>query len=272
MEILSTGRRFRVVPIIVGGLLLFAYLLMQGCPTVVAGPEAASGRDHWRGEGGLSIQLDQKELLQPPVVISSGEVGAGGWITLLSEDFEGTFPKTEWITEGDPTWGKRGYRKYAGAFSGYAVGGGQNGVKPPGPYPNDVESWLVAGPFDLTQGTDAQILYHAWIDTEYRSDTEYDVFWVGASIDGEYFWGENWAGNWAGPNGCNGWCNEMFDLTDVYHLGNLCGQPKVWVAFTFESDSHSSNDEGVYLDDITIRVQAPIVATNPLYLPWVMSH
>jgi len=271
MKHLSGTRQIRVIIVIANGLLLLAYLLMQGYPTVIADSGIAPGRNHWRDTGRASVQLDQRDLMKTPLVISSGKVRAGSWTSLLSEDFEGTFPKTGWSLYGNPTWGKRGYRTYAGAFSGYAVGDGGNGVNPPGPYPNNANSWLVAGPFDLTQATDAQVLFHAWIDTEYRSDTEQDDFWVVASTDEENWWGDYWYGDWTGPDDCNGWCNETFDLRDVYHLGNLCGQPKVWVAFGFVSDSHSSNDEGVYIDDINIRAKLP-AAANPLYFPWVLGR
>jgi hypothetical protein len=49
-----------------------------------------------------------------------------------------------------------------------------------------------------------------------------------------------------------GWCDVNFDLTNVYTLGNLCGQSQVWIAFKFHSDS-SITDEGSYLDDIILR-------------------
>lgn len=271
MKHLSGSRHIRIIMVVASGLLLFAYLLISGGPRVAADLGIPLGEGHWRGAGRAFIQLDQKDLLKAPVSVSSGEVRTGGWTTLSSEDFEGTFPKTGWTLYGNPTWGKRGYRKYAGAFSGYAVGGGDHGVKPPGPYPNNVNSWLVAGPFDLTQATDAQVLFHAWIDTEYRSNDDHDNFCVYASIDGEEWWGDYWYGDWTGIDGCKGWCNNTFDLTDVYHLGNLCGQSKVWIAFGFVSDSHSSNNEGVYLDDIDIRAKLP-AAANPLYFPWVLGR
>ena len=137
-------------------------------------------------------------------------------------------------------------------------------MQPPGPYPNNVNSWMVAGPFDLTDATDAQVQFHAWIDTEYRSTDEHDDFAIYASVDGQHFSGTGWWGNWAGPDHCNGWCNDTFDLTDV------CGQPKVWIAVRFRSDSNSTNDEGVYVDDIEVRAKFRDNTTHfSIYLPEV---
>jgi len=44
-----------------------------------------------------------------------------------------------------------------------------------------------------------------------------------------------------------------FDLTNVYELGNLTGQPEVWIAFVFTSDSFVTYPEGAYVDDIVLR-------------------
>ncbi len=47
-----------------------------------------------------------------------------------------------------------------------------------------------------------------------------------------------------------------FDLTNVYILGDLRGQPAVWILFYFYSDV-SITDDGTFLDDITIWRHLP---------------
>ena len=50
----------------------------------------------------------------------------------------------------------------------------------------------------------------------------------------------------------NGWNSATFDLANVYNLGSLLGQPKVWIGFWFRSDS-ATTYEGTYVDDIVLR-------------------
>jgi hypothetical protein len=53
-----------------------------------------------------------------------------GWVTLASEDFEGSFPGSWRVRDNDGTingeyyWAKKSCRPYAGSYSGWAVGGG----------------------------------------------------------------------------------------------------------------------------------------------------
>ena len=50
-----------------------------------------------------------------------------------------------------------------------------------------------------------------------------------------------------------GWQFTNFDLTNVYTLGNLLGQPQVWIAVRFFSDYSVTYPEGAYVDDISVR-------------------
>ena len=49
------------------------------------------------------------------------------------------------------------------------------------------------------------------------------------------------------------WPDWRFDLAAVYNLGNLVGQPNVWVAVVLTSDSSISKPEGLYVDDLLLR-------------------
>jgi len=192
---------------------------------------------------------------------------AQDWTILMHEDFEGSFPGKTWFLGGDPTWGKETYRAAAGKASGYCAGGGSHAVDPPGRYLNNMASRMVYGPFDLSNATDAELLFYHWTKTEYG----YDYFWVLASIDGKSWWGDWWHGDWASK--C-GWCPANFDLTDVGDLGNLVGQPRVWIAFVFDSDS-SGRYEGTYVDDITlhavIKEATPTPTSHRTWLPLTLK-
>ena len=165
-------------------------------------------------------------------------------VTLKSEGFEGSFPNT-WQLYGDPTWDDESYRSYAGSWSGYAVG---SSLAPPGPYPPNVSSWMVFGPFSLADAEDARVNLQAWI----RSEASYDSFGIYASINDSNYYGQVWSGDWASSGGVGGWVNILFDLKRVFTLGDLRGQTSVWIALIFTSDG-SVQYEGVYVDEVTIE-------------------
>jgi len=184
---------------------------------------------------------------KPKALGESALAEADGWTTIMTEDFEWDFPGTKWDLDGNPTWDETSHRAHSGNQSGYCADGGSNRLNPPGPYPNDMDAWMVYGPFDLSDATDAELLFYHWTKTEANY---YDYLFVGASVNGNDFYGEAWSGDWVSE--CSGWCSENFDLTDVYLLGDLCGYRNVWIAFVFYSD-FSITDEGTYLDDIVLR-------------------
>lgn len=160
------------------------------------------------------------------------------WTTIKSEGFESAFPN-DWTLYGTPTWDDETYRKRSGYRSGYCVG---STVNPPGPYPNNVFSWMVYGPFSLADASDAKLDFWRWLKVE----DGYDYLFWGASIDGSQFYG------YADDSTNASWQSESFDLKNVPTLGNLCGRSQVWVGFLFESD-FSNTDEGAYLDDILLQ-------------------
>jgi hypothetical protein len=184
------------------------------------------------------------------------QLAAQGWTTMLSEDFERDFPGTTWTLSagsGAPAayWGQTSYRAHGGTHSVYCAGGGDDAVSPPGPYLSDMDGWMQYGPFDLSQAIDAEVEFYHWTHSEVFADP----LWLVASNDGANWSGTHWSGDWAGPSHCSGWCQETFTLTNLVDLGNLCGQPQVWIAFVFRSDS-GTQYEGSYIDDVTLRALA----------------
>jgi predicted secreted protein len=200
----------------------------------------------------------QRPSVEPGVQESkpgdSGEVelpeGTLGWTNIMTEGFEGSFPGSWDVFDdvagyGEYYWARRNCRPHSGSYSGWSVGGGANGssLSCGAYYPNYAESWMVYGPFDLTNATDAELLFWYWN----FSESYYDGLFWGASINGSNFYGFSTSGN------SGGWREKNFDLTNVYTLGNLTGQPQVWVAFVFISDSALNYAEGAYVDDIVLR-------------------
>jgi uncharacterized repeat protein (TIGR01451 family)/CSLREA domain-containing protein len=173
------------------------------------------------------------------------------YTTIISENFEGTFPGP-WIvfdndgaTNGEYYWAKRNCRPYSGSYSGWAVGGGASGagLGCGSYYPNNADSWMAYGPFSLVGSTAADLKFKLWLNTE----SGYDGVCRMASTNGTNFYGSCSSGN------TSGWVDRVLDLTNVYTLGNLTGQPNVWVALIFSSNSINTYPEGAYVDEIVLR-------------------
>ena len=168
-------------------------------------------------------------------------------MTIVSEDFEGTFPGA-WTLVDTTDWGflfgKRTCKVKSGGYSGWALGAGSRGNSwgCGNHYVDGLETWMVYGPFSLADATAADMQLDLWLNSEYR----YDGVFVGASVGGT-FGGKSWTGT--GED----WRHRTLDLSNVYSLGDLRGQPNVWVAIVFISDSITNLPEGAYVDNILVR-------------------
>ena len=185
-------------------------------------------------------------------------VQPGGTI-VFSEDFEGAFPGT-WIvvdrdkaTNGEYYWAKRNCRAFSGSYSGWAVGGGANGssLACGSDYPNNAHSVMINGPFSLEGATAGNFKLKLLLNSE-----ENDYFFLGASVDGQEFYGNYVAGY------SDGWVTMSLDLTKIYELGNIVGKPRVWIAVGFESDGANTLAAGAYVDDIVLSKYTPSSTTS----------
>ncbi len=178
----------------------------------------------------------------------NGKNGLGSnWITIMSEDFE-SFPSTGWqafAESGAPNayWDDTNYRSYLGSRSAWCADAGSAAGSRGGPYRPNMSSWMVYGPFDLSDALDAKAHFYYWNESE----TGRDVFYWQAALDnGALFGGYFITGSTAG------WVEVEFDLTDVPILGDLRGESRVWIQFLFTSDS-SIEYEGAYVDEILLE-------------------
>ena len=208
---------------------------------------------------GAAVAAPPPKKVYLPLVLNSSPP-AVGWTTLVSTDFEGTWPSPWTILDDNGTvggeyyWGKRNCRAYAGSYSGWAVGAGAQGsvLGCGANYPNVANSWMIYGPFSLAGTKAADLKLKLWLN----SQSTYDEICYAAALDGFDFWGDCASGNSAG------WTDRILDLSNVYRLGNLLGQPNVWIAIAFYSDSSTTNAEGAYVDDIVLR-KCPSGGTCP---------
>ena len=201
------------------------------------------------GEATLAHPNNQSKTIEalrklPSTISPSGES------SILLEGFEGNFPEDNgWaLYSGDNgyTWDDDDYKPSSGNKSGWCAGGSYSGNPELDPqtdyYPDNMQGWMVYGPFDLSDATDAMVVFKYWLESE----NDYDYFGWYASTDGGNFYGYITSGN------SSGWVERTFDLTDVYELGDLSGQPQVWIAFNFTSNG-SVAYKGAFLDDIEIK-------------------
>lgn len=186
-----------------------------------------------------SEKIDAGSAIRLPVYDPG--FSSGALTNIKSEGFEGTFPNS-WKLSGKPTWCSTNFRFFSGKQSGWNACGGSGGVPAGSLYPNNMNSTMIYGPFSLVGATNASVTFNIWTDTE----PFFDKFLYMASTNGTNFYGYGISGN------NTPWKSVTFDLRNVYELGDLRGQPNVWIAFIFKSDG-SGQDYGTFLDDIHIQ-------------------
>jgi hypothetical protein len=193
----------------------------------------------------------------PGVERAAGGAVTAGWITIVSEGFEGAFPGVGWeITEdgvGEYTWSRRGCRPHSGSYSVWGVGGGADGgaLQCGASYPEGASSWLLYGPFSLADATAAEVTFKYWLNSESG--------WDHLGVCGAKVSEDNECDRMSGSSG--GWRDGRLDLSAVPYLGNLLGQPQVWVAFHFLTNGSTTYPEGAYVDDVVVRKFIPPTAT-----------
>jgi uncharacterized repeat protein (TIGR01451 family) len=170
-----------------------------------------------------------------PVSIQS--VAANGTVTITTEGFEGTFPGPGW----DPIidhWGASTCKSHTGAKSAWVEGSG--GLTCGSTYHANEQSWIIYGPFNLSDAIAAQLKFSYWINSE----PGFDTLFFGSAITTTYF-------GFVISGTSSGWVDRTFDLS------SRLGQANVWVAFVWDTDSTIQNTEGAYVDDIVLTKSIP---------------
>ena len=222
-------------------------------------PSPLASQEHARpSAGGLSLRSTLRRQQDASQTLRGQ---AGGWVTIMSEGFEQAWPSAGWEEmPGDPHWGATGFKAYQGNRSAWCAAGGASGLDPrSSDYPNDLVTFMVYGPFDLSNGQDAELTFQAWYETE----ADFDYLQVQVSRDRE-----TWGG-WPGISGSSegAWYGFRYHLDDAPDVGQLLGDPSVWIAIGFVSDSRVTN-AGAFVDDIVLRKQL-VDRPFSLYLPIV---
>lgn len=180
------------------------------------------------------------------------------WTTITSHEFEGSFPGPGWEVASISSyhWAKSSCQSYEGSYSAWAVGetaGGTPGLNCGDPYPNNVDTWLVYGPFSLRDATAAELDFFTWLNTEWDGNVQhvYDYLWMGVSLDNSLFCGKSLMGD------SRGWYHKTLDLGSLscsdINLDTVLGKPEVWFAFRFYSNDSGSLPGGAFVDSVVLR-------------------
>lgn len=183
----------------------------------------------------------------------------------LNEGFEGSWPAADWQVfdqssndGGTFLWGKRACDPHTGQFALMSHGGGAQGAAKAcgSQYPNNMQTWAVYGPVDLSNATSAALNFYIRGRTQSGQNCPFDGVAFGASTNGTNFNGPALCGgNTTGPDG-NGYTKLALDLQ------GLVGQPQVWLALIFFSDA-SITDIGYTLDDLALVVAGGTPTNTP---------
>lgn len=195
------------------------------------------------------------------------------------EDFESAFPN-EWQffdgngpTGGEQLWTDVPCGAHTGFWSGWPAGtDGLNGVNPCLPnlanYPDNVNTWLIYGPFNISGAQSASFNFYFTMITELCDPISLcDYLFWGASTNGVNFSGIVAAGDYT--QNCGTFTkdgNSCFASLDLTPLANA---PQVWIGFLFNSDQNT-NFDGPFIDDISVTFQ-PAASFDQVFLPVLLK-
>ena len=238
----------------------------------------------WLSQLSTSVNADSPKPVPPPIVgepftavlnnvtLNQDPVNvvnlAPGWTPILSETFESgiglgwTITDMDGFTNGEYRWGAETFtHPNSGTISAWAVGDGQDGglldINTDG-YPDNVNSWLVYGPVDMSEANDAILAFSYWLQTDGG-----DEFGIATSTNGSTFTGIQ------PQTDSTGWAGASYDLSA------LAGQSSVYIAFIFTSDAsgNSGNLPGALIDDVELQLKGnelvymPIIKLDPTPTP-----
>jgi hypothetical protein len=229
----------------------------------------------------VAVQQQQATIQAAPVapVPPSPRVTGSGWQKVLLEDFEQPIyaPDESWLGIDDSTedmglylWGQRNCNPHSGTASAWAGGLRQDGPDPDcgTTYHDNLATFLRYGPVDLSQVTDAQLVFGLWADLEGDRLNQIDtVSWL-ASMDNDTFAG------WTLSGSTGDWVPRSLDLTDMGPLGDFTGQPEVYLRWDFRSDFSNPIDyQGAFIDDVALWVYTePLSVTEPLPIEYPVTQ
>ncbi|MCA9728912.1 MAG: hypothetical protein KC729_14570, partial [Candidatus Eisenbacteria bacterium] len=242
-------------------------LLLPGTVVLIVAVLALSSSSEVRSQGTDTCQATRRVAPEgtwidtvPSVRTTLSSVDRPGWETVMSEGFEGGFPSTGWRLfprvrtdlPGAPyQWDNEAFQPHSGTSAGWCAGFSLDAPTFPqldparDSYAAGMSSWMVYGPFDITDASASQVGFWRFVDSDVS-----DSLFVGASTDGINFLGYFYFGHGST------WESESLDIVDLIATAPE-DAPKVWLAFAFFSDGAVQQGVGALIDDIELRKLIP---------------
>jgi hypothetical protein len=169
-------------------------------------------------------------LMLVPGTVRSSETQQAlpeGWQDILNETFDGgigagwTVTDTSTTDGGEYMWGTATFTYTSPITAAWMVGGGADGsglVAGTDEYTDNVDSWLIYGPLDLSRVFQADLTFDWWLD----------------SASGDWFT----------------WC-VMTDITDLTEgcsgAPKISGSIRTWISGTLSLDDYANTATSIYL-------------------------
>jgi len=244
----QTRDRSRIALLAASGSLVIIILLLAGFMSI-AGAQQEPEKVPFEG----TLVADAPGAMTMEVAPVNLDALGPEWRPIFAETFEAASWEQKWDVNLDFSgagykWGTRDVPNSLDPASksvAWAIGGGTIGstLDPLNrSYPSGVQSWLVAGPFDLSSADDALIN----LDLFYEASGG-DPFTVSLSEDRIQFTPQLTV-NKNVNKGDGQWEQRSVSLSA------FAGKPQIWVAFTFTS-TNSAQKFGALMDNVSVWVE-----------------
>lgn len=225
--------------------------LQKGAPPIYYDPVGASGQQLHGASKTLSLPAG---MSAGPSSSGSGSTGGSAsdpnlvdkWTLHVKEDFEGgydypRFPCRLYYDGNDPEryWSYDDYNPFNDSYGGWSAAGGMAALDPAvSDYPASIDTWLVCGPFDLSQADHFLVRFACWLEIYDPGDR----LFFGLSNEG------------MGPYQGWEWMGESVrDWTIMnVHARDWAGDSEVWVAWAFQTDDDGDTAQGAWIDDLEV--------------------
>lgn len=262
MKNLFKGNAKYIIPTLIIAFILVSALTFYNQPSVSAGTPPPDLPDI-EGEP-FSAVIDENMIVsREPLNVGPSNTG---WTTVFEEDFEDGINSPPWLNislNGGPyTWGSEAIANsldISSTMVAWGVGTGAPNLDPQSDgYPNDVNSWLVAGPFDMSGAVDATVTFDLFLDSVPGVPGDPtkpgNTFAVAVSTDGSTY---------TGVQILDGGEAQWESLEQ--NLLSYVGEQEVWIAFIFKSDNQPNPDDklGALLDNVVVSINNPSRVNMP---------
>ena len=202
-----------------------------------------------------------------PRPASQAALGISNWNTLVWDTYDGTYSTTYSIPvtitgsgPADYQWGRVISSSNSFSDTLWCVQGGLGASLVAGidPYTDNVTTTVTYGPMAFRNVASTELSFSAWISVANGDGLEW-----GYSTDGQSFTfvpvtGDGIptsAGEAVAPAAMGQWYTTTLTSATSGNLASLLGKDLVYLAFRFHSNGDGLVDQGVFLDNVRVRVQ-----------------